>query len=176
MASPDGTSLWSGRKFGNLSNGQAAGCLTLPNNVRLHNRPGQLLDRFLTARKTAAASTAQFISSVVDLLGFDLATPDHSTLSRRNKPLEGPPLRRSGTGPVDLLVDSPGLKLCGAGKWLVERYGISRRRSWRKLLHLGIEMTRFLCLSLRLAVRVPAAGSRFPGSVLEAGYSGACSP
>ena len=106
MASPDGTSLWSGRKFGNLSNGQAAGCLTLPNNVRLHNRPGQLLDRFLTARKTAAASTAQFISSVVDLLGFDLATPDHSTLSRRNKPLEGPPLRRSGTGPVDLLVDS----------------------------------------------------------------------
>jgi hypothetical protein len=37
-----------------------------------------------------------------------------------------------------LLVDSTGLKLCGAGEWLVEKHGAKRRRAWRKL-HLGVD-------------------------------------
>jgi hypothetical protein len=41
-----------------------------------------------------------------------------------------------GSQPMHLLVDSTGLKLCGAGEWLVEKHG--RRRSWRKL-HLGVD-------------------------------------
>src|SRR5207249_9699855 len=40
--------------------------------------------------------------------------------------------------PVHLLVDSTGLKLSGAGEWLVEKHGTSRRRSWRKL-HIGVD-------------------------------------
>jgi hypothetical protein len=39
---------------------------------------------------------------------------------------------------VHLLVDSTGLKLSGAGEWLVEKHGTSRRRSWRKL-HIGVD-------------------------------------
>jgi hypothetical protein len=35
--------------------------------------------------------------------------------------------------PVHLLVDNTGLKLSGAGEWLVEKHGTSRRRSWHKL-------------------------------------------
>ena len=35
-------------------------------------------------------------------------------------------------------VDSAGLKLCGAGKWLVEKHGAKTRRSWRKL-HIGLD-------------------------------------
>jgi DDE family transposase len=35
-------------------------------------------------------------------------------------------------------VDSMGLKLGGAGEWLVEKHGTSRRRSWRKF-HIGID-------------------------------------
>jgi len=64
--------------------------------------------------------------------------PDHSTLSRRAKTLEVPPLRRTDSGPLHLLVDSTGLKLGGAGEWLVEKHGTSRRRSWRKL-HIGVD-------------------------------------
>jgi len=43
-----------------------------------------------------------------------------------------------GAEPVHLLVDSTGLKLCGAGEWLVEKHGTRTRRSWRKL-HIGVE-------------------------------------
>ena len=39
---------------------------------------------------------------------------------------------------MHLLVDSTGLKLCGAGEWLIEKHGTRKRRSWRKL-HLGID-------------------------------------
>jgi hypothetical protein len=35
---------------------------------------------------------------------------------------------------MHLLVDSTGLKLYGAGEWLVEKHGTKRRRSWRKLV------------------------------------------
>ena len=81
--------------------------------------------------------TEGLIGSVTRLLGLDLAVPDHSTLSRRAEKLQvvhSP----SGAVPVHLLVDSTGLKLCGAGEWLVEKHGTSRRRSWRKL-HIGVD-------------------------------------
>ena len=39
---------------------------------------------------------------------------------------------------VHLLVDSTGLKLCGAGEWLLEKHGTKTRRSWRKL-HIGMD-------------------------------------
>jgi hypothetical protein len=46
---------------------------------------------------------------------------------------------RGGRGnPVPYRYDSTGLKLCGAGEWLVEKHGASRRRSWRKL-HIGVD-------------------------------------
>jgi hypothetical protein len=82
--------------------------------------------------------TEGLIGSIIGLLGLELAVPDHSTLSRRAKTPEVPPLRRLGTGPLHLLVDSTGLKLGGAGEWLVEKHGTSRRRSWRKL-HIGVD-------------------------------------
>ena len=64
--------------------------------------------------------------------------PDHSTLSRRAETLEVPrPCSRS-RGPVHLLVDSTGLRLCGPGEWLIEKHGTRRRRSWRKL-HIGVD-------------------------------------
>jgi len=44
----------------------------------------------------------------------------------------------SGTGELHLIVDSTGLKLRGAGEWLFEKHGTSKRRSWRKL-HIGID-------------------------------------
>ena len=87
--------------------------------------------------RLALRQTEGLIGSVIHLLGLDLAVPDHSTLSRRAERLAvaRPP---SSAEPVHLLVDSTGLKLCGAGEWLVEKHGTSRRRSWRKL-HIGVD-------------------------------------
>jgi hypothetical protein len=86
------------------------------------------------------------LGSIVGLLGLALAVPDHTTLSRRAATLEVPRPRPppssdaggSGAEPLHLLVDSTGLRLCGAGEWLREKHGTRTRRSWKKL-HLGVD-------------------------------------
>jgi hypothetical protein len=87
--------------------------------------------------RLALRQTEGLIGSILQLLGLDLAVPDHSTLSRRTETLEV--LRReAGSKPVHLLVDSTGLRLCGPGGWLEEKHGSKRRRAW-KMLHLATD-------------------------------------
>src|SRR3954468_9899917 len=78
--------------------------------------------------RLALRQTEGLIGSIIRLLGLDLPIPDHSTLSRRAETLAvtRPP---SNAEPVHLLVDSTGLKLSGAGEWLVEKHGTRVRRS-----------------------------------------------
>src|SRR6266567_1152221 len=66
--------------------------------------------------RLALRQTEGLIGSVLQLLGLDLAVPDHSTLSRRAATLEVPRPRSSSSpeaghnaAPVHLLVDSTGL-------------------------------------------------------------------
>jgi hypothetical protein len=71
------------------------------------------------------------IGSNIALRSLDLAVPDHTTLPTRAETLEVFRPRPS-SGPVHLVVDSTGLKLCGSGEWLPEKHGTKTRRSWRK--------------------------------------------
>ena len=92
-----------------------------------------------TVFRLALRQTKGLIGSIIGLLGLFLAVPDHSTLSRRAKTLEVPrPQPRRDGAPLHLLVDSTGLRLCGAGEWLGEKHGTKTRRSWRKL-HIGLD-------------------------------------
>ena len=89
--------------------------------------------------RLALRQTEGLIGSIIDLLGLTLAVPDHSTLCRRAATLKVPsPQPRRDGEPLHLLVDSTGLKLCGAGEWLVEKHGAKTRRSWRTL-HIGLD-------------------------------------
>ena len=89
--------------------------------------------------RLALRQTEGLIGSILQLLDLDLAVPDHSTLSRRAETLKLPKPRSGlGCGPVHLLVDSTGLRLCGPGEWLIEKHGTKRRRAWR-VLHLATD-------------------------------------
>ncbi len=89
--------------------------------------------------RPALRQTEGLIGSVLHLLGLALAVPDHTTLCRRAETLEVPrPLPCREGEAVHLQVDSTGLKLCGAGEWLLEKHGTKTRRSWRKL-HIGMD-------------------------------------
>ena len=82
-----------------------------------------------TVFRLALRQTEGLIGSVIGLLGLTLATPDHTTLCRRAETLEVPrPQPRRDGAPLHLLVDSTGLKLCGAGERLVEKHGTKVRR------------------------------------------------
>ncbi|WP_412074420.1 IS5 family transposase [Tritonibacter mobilis] len=82
--------------------------------------------------------TTGFVESLLRLAGLDWAVPDYSTLSRRQKTLHVSLSYRGGTGPLNLLIDSTGIKSKGEGEWNARKHGGSKRRIWRKI-HIGID-------------------------------------
>ena len=115
--------------------------------------------------RLALRQTEGLIGSILRLLGLDLAVPDHSTMSRRAETLAVPPRPRSATGPLHLLVDSTGLKLCGSGEWLIEKHGTKKRRSWRKL-HIGVDADTGQIVAAEVTTNDVDDGSRV-GPLLE---------
>lgn len=75
--------------------------------------------------------TEGLVGSILQLLGVELAIPDHWTLSRRAKIVRLPVVPASSARAVELLVDSTGVTLCGPGD------GAQRRRA-SKTLHVGL--------------------------------------
>ena len=68
-----------------------------------------------------------------------LPCPDHTTLSRCNVTVEIRQLvDRAPQGPISLIVDSSGLKVCGQGEWHTKKHGEKKRKRWKKL-HIGVD-------------------------------------
>jgi len=84
--------------------------------------------------------TEGLLRSLGALLGIDVGVPDHTTFSRRSPGLAlAASLAQAQTsGPVHVVIDATGLKVYGAGEWLVEKHGKRGTRTWRKL-HLAID-------------------------------------
>lgn len=78
------------------------------------------------------------MQSLLQLVGLDWAAPDFSTLCRRQKTLNVSLPYRGGTGPLNLLIDSTGIKSEGEGEWNARKHGGPKRRIWRKI-HIGID-------------------------------------
>lgn len=80
--------------------------------------------------------TEGFVRSLIELMRLDLKVPDHTTLARRRRTVETTDCCWPRKGPVDIVIDSTGLKFHGAGEWARAKHG-ETRRSWRKL-HISV--------------------------------------
>jgi hypothetical protein len=75
--------------------------------------------------------------SLVELMEIALDIPDYTSLAKRAATL-GISLDVSRhAGPIDVVVDSTGLKVYGEGEWKVRIHGKTKHRTWRKL-HLTV--------------------------------------
>ncbi len=98
-------------------------------------------------RPISADPAAKPGGSLVRLMKLDLTAPDHTTLSRRSAGVSVPGLTLHRDGPLDVVVDSTGLKVVGHGEWHARKHGPSeRRRAWRKL-HLAVDGAGFVIAS-----------------------------
>jgi hypothetical protein len=70
--------------------------------------------------RLALRQTEGLVGSILHLLGLELPVPDHSTIGRRARTSKLPARPHLNGGPLQLLVDSTGLKLGGSGEWLLE--------------------------------------------------------
>jgi hypothetical protein len=82
--------------------------------------------------------TTGFVQSMLRLVGLDWTVPDFSTLCRSQKTLNVSLSYRGGTGPLNLLIDSTGVKVEGEGEWNARKHGVPKRRIWRNI-HIGID-------------------------------------
>jgi hypothetical protein len=82
--------------------------------------------------------TEGMLASIMRLLDVDLPVPDHTTFSRRSADLTVAKTLSAASGPVNVVIDSTGLKVFGAGEWQHEKHGGHGRRTWRKL-HLAVD-------------------------------------
>jgi len=82
--------------------------------------------------------TEGMLASILRLLGLDLPVPDHTTFSRRSANLTVTTALSAARGPVNVVIDSTGLKMFGAGEWQREKHGGKGHRTWRKL-HLAVD-------------------------------------
>ncbi len=78
--------------------------------------------------------TVGLVASLIEMAGLDWPVPDYSTLCRRQVRI---PYRRSAA-PLNLLIDSTGIRFRGDGEWLAREHGATRRREWRKV-HLAMD-------------------------------------
>jgi Transposase DDE domain len=91
-----------------------------------------------SAFKMALRQTEGLMASIIELLGCELAVPDHTTVSRRAIKLPSIDRARLPEGPLHVLIDSTGLKVYGAGEWLADKHGRRAPRQYRKL-HLAVD-------------------------------------
>jgi hypothetical protein len=87
-------------------------------------------------------ATEGLTRSLLELIGLSLDVPDHTTLSRRGKTVRlRLPKKTSADAPLQVVMDSTGMKVYGEGEWKVRQHGYSKRRTWRKL-HLTVDTAR----------------------------------
>jgi DDE family transposase len=75
--------------------------------------------------------------SLVKLMHVDVAIPDFTSLAKRAAKLKVSLEVLPTDGPIDIIVDSTGVKILGAGEWRSDAYRQAKRRTWRKL-HLSV--------------------------------------
>ena len=88
--------------------------------------------------KLGYRQTEGFMTSLIEMLDVAITSPEFSTISRRSIDLEIVSSLGKLEGDIDVLVDSTGLKVYGAGEWCEAKHGKTKRRKWKKL-HLAVD-------------------------------------
>ncbi|QDU88416.1 Transposase DDE domain protein [Pirellulimonas nuda] len=82
--------------------------------------------------------TEGFGRALAKLMQAEVAIPDYTSLQKRAAKLGVLIDLRATTGPIEVVVDSTGLKVYGEGEWKVKKHGVGKRRTWRKV-HLAVD-------------------------------------
>lgn len=88
--------------------------------------------------KLPLRQTTAMVASLLKMADLDWTVPDCTTLCRRQKTLAVQIPYRRVDGPLNLLVDSTGIKFLGDGEWQARKHGVQGRRQWRKV-HLAMD-------------------------------------
>lgn len=81
--------------------------------------------------------TTGLAQSLVKMMQASVTIPHYSLLCKRGGKLDIALDVTKCEGPINVVVDSTGLKVFGEGEWKARKHGASKRRTWRKV-HLAV--------------------------------------
>ena len=117
-------------------------------------------------------ATQGFLEGMLELLGIDLLVPCYTSLSRRASKLNvqlNTALKKEK--PLNLVIDSTGLKIYGEGEWKTRIHGKQKRRSWRKL-HVAVNPESHEIISMELTTAKNTDDQMLPKLIEELDYLG----
>ncbi|QDV78343.1 IS5 family transposase [Botrimarina mediterranea] len=82
--------------------------------------------------------TEGFGKALAKLMNAGVAIPHHTSLVKRGAKLKVSIDIDLAKGPIDVVVDSTGLKVFGDGEWRRKKHGVDKRRTFRKV-HLAVD-------------------------------------
>ncbi|TWT40109.1 IS5 family transposase [Botrimarina hoheduenensis] len=82
--------------------------------------------------------TEGFGRALAKLLDAGVAIPHHTSLVKRAAKLKVSIAIDPAKGPIEVVVDSTGLKVFGDGEWRRKKHGVDKRRTYRKV-HLAVD-------------------------------------
>ena len=115
--------------------------------------------------RLALRQTQGFMESLKRLMELTIDVPHYSTLSRRAKGLDVP-VASQAKGPLNIAIDSTGLKVFGEGEWHMRQHGKGKRRIWRKL-HLAVDTKTGHILAHKLTQSNAHDGPELPGLLAQ---------
>ena len=77
-------------------------------------------------------------------MNIDLEVLDYTTLARRVRGLKIDFVVNKPRGPINLILDSTGIKVVGEKEWMKHKHGTKQRKRWRKL-HIGVNDDGNIC-------------------------------
>ena len=129
-----------------------------------NGRPFLYSDHYIEAALTigflfglSLRTTQGFLEGLISMLKLDLPVPHFTRLCRRSKSLNINYKVKKSRGPIDLVIDSTGLKVYGEGEWKMRVHGKSKRRGWKKV-HLAVDPKNFQIVSMKLTDSKKADG------------------
>lgn len=141
---------------------------TVPRSLK-RGRPSTYHDNFIEAAlilknvfHLTFRSLQGFLESIASMQHWTIHIPDYTTLCRRQGHITLPPLStKQMTSPIDVVVDSTGLKIYGEGEWCVRQHGKHYQRTWRKV-HLAINAGSLQILSCQLSTSRTQDSDKLP--------------
>lgn len=90
--------------------------------------------------KLPLRQTTGMVAILLKMANLDSAVPDYTSLCRRQTSRAVQIPYRRADDPLNVLVDSTGIKFLGDGEWQARKHGIQGRPKWRKV-HLATDTT-----------------------------------
>jgi hypothetical protein len=88
--------------------------------------------------KLPLRQTTGMVACLLKMADLDWGLPDYTTLCQRHRTLAVQIPYRRAEGPLNMLVDSTGIKFLGDCEWQARKHGGQGRRKWRKV-HLAMD-------------------------------------